>query len=194
MSVDAPDPPRLKASGPRRAALLALACAAVAAGAAADEGPAPAPVSIAVFDFELLDGTPAAALQNRATSGAASLEKVTEAARAELQKSGAYRVIDGSRSDAPQVAARALHTCEGCEAAIAGKLGAQQSLLGIVSRATQTDYYIAIQIRDARTGKVLRQESANFAGSEEGWPSGVRMLIRHQVLVTPGEVPPPSAQ
>ena len=39
-----------------------------------------------------------------------------------------------------------------------------------------------IQIRDARTGKVLDQEAANFAGSEEGWGSGVRMLIRHQIL------------
>jgi hypothetical protein len=54
-----------------------------------------------------------------------------------------------------------------------------------VIRATATDYYIMIRIRDARTGKILDQESANFAGSEEGWASGVRMLIRHQVLATP---------
>ena len=26
------------------------------------------------------------------------------------------------------------------------------------------------------------QEAANFAGSEEGWASGARMLIRHQIL------------
>jgi hypothetical protein len=51
-------------------------------------------------------------------------------------------------------------------------------------RITQTDYYVQIQIRDARTGKVLDAQAANFAGSDEGWASGVRMLITHQILVT----------
>jgi hypothetical protein len=74
--------------------------------------------------------------------------------------------------------------CEGCEAGIALKLGAEQALIGVVKRATQTDYYMWIQIRDARTGKILDQQAANFAGGEEGWASGVRMLIRHQVLAS----------
>jgi hypothetical protein len=47
---------------------------------------------------------------------------------------------------------------------------------------TQTDYYVAIRIRDARTGKILGQQEANFAGGDDGWASGVRMLIKHQVL------------
>jgi hypothetical protein len=82
-----------------------------------------------------------------------------------------------------------LRRCDGCEAGIAQQLGADQSLLGVVIRATATDYYVMIRIRDARTGKVIDQESANFAGSEEGWPSGVRMLIKHQVL--PAQETPP---
>jgi hypothetical protein len=55
----------------------------------------------------------------------------------------------------------------------------------VVTKVTQTDYYISIRIRDARTGKIIDQQEANFAGGEDGWPSGVRMLIRHQVL--PGQ-------
>ncbi len=51
-------------------------------------------------------------------------------------------------------------------------------------RATQTDYYVTVQIRDAHTGKLLDQQSANFAGDESGWATGVRMLMKHQVLVT----------
>jgi hypothetical protein len=58
-----------------------------------------------------------------------------------------------------------------------------------VVKATQTDYYVLIQIRDARTGRLLDRQEANFAGSEQGWPSGVRMLIRHQVLA----IPPPGS-
>jgi hypothetical protein len=41
-----------------------------------------------------------------------------------------------------------------------------------------------VRIRDAHTGKILDQEEAMFAGDQTGWPSGVRMLIRHQVLPT----------
>jgi len=42
---------------------------------------------------------------------------------------------------------------------------------------------VQIQITDAKTGKVLNQQSANFAGGPDGWASGVRMLLKHQVLV-----------
>jgi hypothetical protein len=140
------------------------------------------PVAIAVFAFELDDLTPASALLQQTTSSAAALEKATEAARRELARSGRYRVI--AAADAPATSPRPsrLRDCEGCEAELALKLGAQQSLLGVVRRATQTDYYVAIEVRDARTGKLVDQQAANFAGGEEGWASGVRMLLDHQML------------
>jgi ABC-type proline/glycine betaine transport system substrate-binding protein len=143
------------------------------------------PIRIAVFDFELEDMSPAAALLNKSTSSAASMDKVSNEARQELAQSGRYRLIDASKADAQPVTEKSLRNCGGCEAGIALQLGAEQSLIGVVRRATQTDYYIVIQIRDARTGKVLDQQGANFAGGEDGWASGVRMLIKHQILVTP---------
>jgi curli biogenesis system outer membrane secretion channel CsgG len=144
-----------------------------------------APVPIAVFNFELDDMTPAAVYLHQATSTAQQMDKVSSAARSELGQSGRYRIVDVSQADAKPVKDQTLRNCDGCEAGIALALGAQQSLLGIVRRATQTDYYVAIVIRDARTGKVLDEQSANFAGDESGWASGVRMLIKHQILVTP---------
>ena len=165
------------------AALAALFCAVQSPGAAvgADEPT----VKLAVFDFELDDLTPAAAYLSKATSTAATLEKVTHDAREQLAQSGRYQLVDVSHTGAAPAATHTLRNCEGCEAAIALQLGAQQSLLGIVRRATQTDYYVAVVIRDARTGKLVNEQEANFAGDETGWPTGVRMLIRHQVLVTP---------
>ena len=82
------------------------------------------------------------------------------------------------------VTEKSIRNCNGCEAGIALQLGAEQSLIGVVTRVTQTGYYVLIQIRDARTGKILDQQEANFAGGDEGWPSGVRMLIKHQVLAS----------
>jgi uncharacterized protein DUF2380 len=145
--------------------------------------PAPVPVKIAVFNFELDDQSPSAVLLSQSPSRAATLEKATEEARRELTQSGRYQVVDASKVDTHAVPGKALRNCGGCEAALALQLGAEQALIGVITSATQTDYYVTIEIRDAHSGKILDEQEANFAGSEEGWPSGVRMLIKHQILV-----------
>jgi Protein of unknown function (DUF2380) len=160
---------------------LALGCPPASAGAAAR---AP-PTRIAVFAFELEDASPGATYLGETDRRAATMAEVGRAARLELSQSGRYSVIDASAVDTAQIAAKGLRNCGGCEADVALKLGADESLLGVVIKATQTDYYVLVQIREARTGKLLDQQEANFAGSEQGWPSGVRMLIRHQVLAIP---------
>jgi hypothetical protein len=140
------------------------------------------PLKIAVFDFEVEDSSPSAVLESKPEAVASTMEKVSNAARDELAHSGRYLVIDASKVDAKSVGQKTLTDCGGCEAAIAERLGAQQSLIGLVRKVTQTDYYVVVRIRDARTGKILDEEEANFAGDEAGWASGARMLIRHQVL------------
>lgn len=142
------------------------------------------PVKIAVFDFGLVDVSPAASLLGKTTSTTATMDEVSKQARRELAHSGRYSVIDVSKVDAKTMTGKSLRNCEGCEAGIALQLGAEQSLIGVVRRVTQTDYYVVIQIRDARTGKLLDQQEANFSGAQDGWSSGVRMLIKHQLLAS----------
>jgi hypothetical protein len=149
--------------------------------------PRPSVVKLAVFDFELEDATPAAALLGQTTSIEATMEKVSGEARRILNESGRYILIDPTKTDGTPVRGKALRNCEGCEADIALRAGADQALLGVVRRITQTDYYVVIQITDARTGKVLDQQAANFAGGPDGWASGVRMLLQHQVLALADE-------
>jgi len=161
-----------------------LALSFIGLSAFAKEAAKPVPVKIAVFEFELDDESPAASLMNEATSSATALNKVSSEARLALGQSGRYSVIDASQTDMSTVPNKSFRDCEGCEAGIALKLGADQALIGLVKRATQTDYYVWIQVRDARTGKILDQQAANFAGGEDGWASGVRMLIRHQLLAS----------
>jgi hypothetical protein len=145
--------------------------------------PRPQVVKLAVFDFELEDVTPAASLLGQTTSDEAIMEKVSGEARRMLAESGRFILVDVSKIDAEPVKAKSLRNCDGCEAGIALQAGAEQSLVGVVRRVTQTDYYVLIQISDAQTGKVLNQQDANFAGGPDGWASGVRMLLKHQVLV-----------
>lgn len=126
------------------------------------QGAPETPIAIAVFDFELDDVTPASSLLQQTTSTTAALQTSTSPQPARLQD------------------------CNGCEADMALNLGAQQSMIGVVRRATQTDYYVGVSIRDASTGKLVNEQAANFAGGEEGWASGVRILLDHQVLY-PGQ-------
>ena len=149
--------------------------------------PRPAVVKLAVFDFELEDATPAAALLGQTTGNDAAMEKVSADARQMLAKSGRYLLVDVSDASAQPVKEKSLRNCDGCEAGIALDAGAEQALIGVIRRITQTDYYVQVQITDARTGKVLNQQSANFAGGPDGWSSGVRMLLKHQVLVFDNE-------
>jgi hypothetical protein len=150
--------------------------------------PRPSVVKLAVFDFELDDVSPAASFLGQTTSNEAVMEKVSSEARRMLAESGRFFLVDVSKVDAEPVTAKSLRNCDGCEAGIALQAGAEQALIGVVRRVTQTDYYVLIQISDAQTGKVLNQQEANFAGGPDGWASGVRMLIKHQVLV-PAEEP-----
>lgn len=150
---------------------------------AADAENAP-PVKIAAFDFALEDVSPASSFLGVTTTNAATMKKVSGEARRVLAESGRYSLIDVSEVDAKPVTEKSLRNCNGCEAGIAMQLGAEQSFIGILRKVTQTDYYVLVQIRDARTGKILNQQEANFAGGDDGWASGARMLIRHQVLVS----------
>jgi hypothetical protein len=145
--------------------------------------PRPSVVKLAVFDFELDDVSPAASFLGQTTSTEAVMDKVSSEARRMLAESGRFMLVDVSKVDAEPVRAKSLRNCNGCEAGIALQAGAEQALIGMVRRVTQTDYYVLIQISDAQTGKVLNQQEANFAGGPDGWASGVRMLIKHQVLV-----------
>ena len=148
-----------------------------------------APVRIAVFDFELEDVSAAAALPDKAASNTPAMQaimnKVSTRAREVMAQSGRYTVVDVSQVDAKRVREKSLADCDGCENAIALQLGAEQAMTGVVRRISMTDYYVLVQISECRTGKVLTQEVANFAGGDDGWANGVANLIRHQVLVLP---------
>lgn len=143
------------------------------------------PVKIAVFDFELEDVSAAGASSTGETaSDLTRLQAVSGEARRVLAQSGRYSLIDTNGVDAEPVKKRSLRSCDGCDAGIALKLGAEQSFIGLVTRVAQTEYYVSLRITDARTGKVVNQQTAFFTGADDAWASGVRMLIKHGVLAS----------
>ncbi|MDH6258109.1 DUF3280 domain-containing protein [Bradyrhizobium sp. BR13661] len=139
----------------------------------------PAPVALAVFDFELEDTTAASAGAS-ATSDASYLAEVTASVREALGQSGRYRIVDVGGEAAK---ARALRDCDGCEAAIAQKLGADQSLIGVVRRVSRTEYTLGFQVRDTKTGAVLaRGDSGLRLGADYSWKRGAVRLVSDRLI------------
>jgi hypothetical protein len=154
--------------------------------AIAADAPGSPPLKIAVFDFELEDASAAgAAATIEPASDLARMQAVSAEARRVLAQSGRYTLVDTKGVDAQPVKEHSLRNCGGCEAALALTLGAQQSLIGVVTRVAKTEYYASVRITDTGTGKVVNEQSAFFTGADDAWPSGVRLLLKHGVLADP---------
>jgi len=157
--------------------------AALAAYPPSSPAAAPRPIELAVFDFELEDKTAAAPATGVAASDAGYLADITNGVRELLAQSGRYRVIDVSGTNVDAVKKHALRDCGGCDAGIAQKLGADQSLIGVVRRVSRTEYTVGFQIRDARTGAVVSQgDSGLRMGADYSWRRGAVGLISDRLL------------
>jgi hypothetical protein len=147
------------------------------------QGNAIAPAKLAVFDFELEDFSGGAGIIPESDEDREQLRLATETARQLLIDSGRYSLVDVSRADAQDVTAHTLHKCDGCDAAIARQLGADQSLVGIVTRITRTDYAVTFKIRDTRTGAPIAVEQTDLRiGANYSWNRGAAWLIKNRLL------------
>lgn len=143
----------------------------------------PDPVKLAIFDFEFEDMSAAASAGEIAPSDSQHLAEVTNSVRDLFENSGRYSLIDVGSADAAEVKARSLRKCDGCDAAIAQQLGAEQSFVGVVKRITRTEYTVRYQIRDANTGAVLSSADSGLRmGADYSWSRGAVRLIRDRLL------------
>jgi Protein of unknown function (DUF2380) len=153
-----------------------LSAATLTAGAAAA-----APITLAIFDFELEDAS--AGPSSTGAADAVQLTKVTDEVRALLAGSGRYSPVDVGAVEAAAAKAHALRDCDGCEAAIARSLGAEESLVGVVRRISRTEYTVRVRVRDTRTGAVvLDADSGLRMGADYSWSRGAVRLISDHLL------------
>lgn len=144
---------------------------------------APAPIKLAIFDFELEDSSAGAAATGETPSDTIQLTSVTNEVRQLFAQSGRYRLIDVGSADAAAVKAHTLRECNGCDAGIALKLGAEQSFVGVVKRISRTEYMVRFQIRDAPTGAVVSDEDSGLRmGADYSWSRGAARLIKDRLL------------
>jgi hypothetical protein len=146
----------------------------------------PSPIKIAVFDLELDDVSAGAGIASDAAASLVPLTQATNEARRLISLSGRYALIDVSGAEGEAARNHSLRQCEGCDAAVALKLGADQSFVGVVSRISRTEYTVQFQIRDAHTGAtVLASQSGLRMGADYSWSRGVASLINADLLNDP---------
>ena len=169
-----------------RAIALSLAPAimlAALAAAGAAETVAPSPVKIAVFPFELEDFSGAAGYVPPDDIDREQLRLSTEEARRLIAASGRYQLVDVSAVNDQAAKAGKLRDCDGCEARIAAGLDADQSMIGIVTRVSRTEYAVTYRIRDARSGTIVAVEQTDLRmGANVAWSRGARWLIQNRLL------------
>jgi hypothetical protein len=122
-------------------------------------------------------------LPDQAPADTARLAEVTADTRQLIAESGRYTVVDPGGVDTPEARAHMLRACNGCDAAIAVKLGAEQSFVGVVGRISRTEYVVRFQIRDARTGDIVSAATSDlYMGADYAWSRGTARLIKDRLL------------
>ena len=162
------------------APVIVLSALAVAGSA---ETAAPSPTKIAVFPFELEDFSAGAAYVPPDDIDREQLRLSTEEARRLMAASGRYQLVDVSAVNDQATKAGKLRDCDGCEARIAAGLGADQSMIGIVTRVARTEYAVTYKLRNARSGAIVAVAQTDLRmGANVAWSRGARWLIENRLL------------
>jgi hypothetical protein len=142
-------------------------------------GGAAEPPRVAVFDFSLMNTSPAPTTEAEQER----LRRLSGELRELLAASGRYALVDLGPVREEMREAPSIRDCNGCELALAKTLGADLAAYGWVQKVSNLILNINLVIEDARTGKRLDAASVDIRGNtDESWDRGLRFLVRERVL------------
>lgn len=181
-TVQAKLPPHSRAFAARLLAFVALVAALATVAHAAESKP----VKVAVYAFELDDFSAGGAYFAPDARDKSYLEQATAEAARQLAGSGRFAVIDTSGATDAPVKAHAMRSCSGCIGPITQRLGAEQAVLGVVTRINRTEYTLRVQFYDAGSGELRADYFTGLRmGANYTWPRGVASLMKSRILAAP---------
>lgn len=137
------------------------------------------PPHIAVFDFELINTSPAASTPEELDR----TRRLGVQLRAALQQSGKYQVVDTAPVRAGLEQSGSIVKCNGCELAFAHQLGASEAAVGWVQKVSNLILNINLVIEDVDSGKALKRGSVDIRGNtDETWTRGLKFLLEEHIL------------
>ena len=139
------------------------------------------PPKLAIFDFELIDTSlPGEFYGSKAEE--VRLDRIGEQLRKALADSGKFQVLDVAPvRDAAHHSN--LQACGGCDLKLAGQLGADLEITGMVQKVSNLIINLNIYLRDVKTGSMITAASADMRGNtDESWSRTMSYLIRNRLL------------
>ena len=140
------------------------------------------PPKLAVFDLEMIDTSLQGEVDGPRTDEQARLLRTGDQVRKELADSGKFHVIDIAPVN---VAAHGsnLQACGGCDVKLAGELGADLAMTGVVQKVSNLILNINLYLRDVHTGQLVAAVSADMRGNtDESWSRATDYLVRNRLL------------
>lgn len=155
------------------ALLIALPAAALAAS----------PTPVAVFDLELYDTSLEGELRGADPAETARLADLTALLRQAVAARPDMTPVDVAPLHDRLAAMPALYSCSGCEAKLAGELGAERSVSGFVYKVSTLILYISVAVRDTASGRLLEESSVSIRGNtDESWRHGMETLLERYLF------------
>ncbi|MCB1484958.1 MAG: DUF3280 domain-containing protein [Hyphomicrobiaceae bacterium] len=112
------------------------------------------------------------------------LKVIAEELRTLMTKDGRYELVDLAPYESEIQMAAPLAKCDGCEAPIAQKAGADIAVTGFVDKWSDALISIQVFVRDVKSGKLTKAMSAEVRGNtDELWLHGIRWLWRNRFNV-----------
>ena len=137
---------------------------------------------VAVFEFELIDTSLEGAMNGPRADEQRRLARLADELRRRLAASGRYAPVDLSPV-AAEARASNLQACGGCDAGLARRAGAELAVTGTVQKISNLILNMNIYVRDATTGDLRNQMSADFRGNtDESWSRALDWLVRNRML------------
>ncbi|MBG0800855.1 DUF3280 domain-containing protein [Methylocystis sp. H4A] len=162
--------------------ILLSALITIATGAVARAQSSP-PFKLAVFDIELDDFTAGGPIAGESPEETARLQRMTALARELLTQSGLFEIVDGSAATDQRVKDHWLRKCNGCDADIARRLGADLSFVCFFRKVSVMEQYLEMRIRDARTGELAHISQTDLRGeTDQSWTRALKFLMRYHLV------------
>lgn len=140
------------------------------------------PPKLAVFDLEMIDTSLQGEVNGPRADEQARLLRTGDQVRKELAESGRFQVLDIAPVNAAAHGSN-LQACGGCDVKLAGELGADLAITGVVQKVSNLILNINLYLRDVHTGQLVAAASADMRGNtDESWSRATDYLIRNRLL------------
>ena len=160
----------------RSAFVLVVALLLMSAAAGAE------PPKLAVFDLEMIDTSLQGEVEGLRADEQARLLRTGDQVRKELAESGRFLVLDIAPVNAAAHGSN-LQACGGCDVKLAGELGADLAMTGVVQKVSNLILNINLYLRDVHSGQLLAAASADMRGNtDESWSRATNYLVRNRLL------------